>query len=201
MNRQIPNRSLPFILASSSPRRHALLSQAGLKFSVLPCPIEETADHSEPALFALAVARKKALHAATLTSGPAVILAADTVVASGRDIFGKPASREDARRMLLGLCGGTHRVITGVALHRIPDGRATAWTEITYVTMRTLVGQELENYLESDEWHDKAGGYAIQGTAGAWVKRLQGSYTNVVGLPLAEVLEELEAGGWIACDR
>ena len=125
----------------------------------------------------------------------AVVLAADTVVAVGRRILGKPADEGDARRMLELVSGRAHRVLTGVAV-RAPGGRAGARLSETRVHFKRLTQGELAGYLASGEWAGAAGAYKVQGRAGAFVTALQGSYTGVVGLPLYETACLLEGVGW-----
>lgn len=180
------------VLASASPRRRALLESAGLVVHVAAAACDETARPGEDALTlvrrlaALKLRAGRAAHPEWASAGP--WLAADTVVASeDGELFGKPRDREDAERMLRRLSAGPHVVTTGWALDDVVD------TESTRVWMRPLGERELARYLATDAWRDKAGGYGIQAEAAGFVDRIEGSYTNVVGLPLSQVLRVLHA--------
>ncbi len=176
------------ILASASPRRLEMLESLGLVPLVRPADTDETPLPGEsPEALAMRLAEAKA--AAVETSGLCV-LAADTVVAMDGRLLGKPVSEADARRMWRQLSGATHRVVTGVAL-RMPDGRTRSFFESTDVTFRPLSEADLDAHAAAGRFMDKAGGYAIQGYASAWVERICGSYTNVVGLPLAQTVRML----------
>lgn len=193
-----PSRALagdPLVLASASPRRRQLLRQAGVKFRVAPSRWQEGRPHGDPGQFAEQAARCKAKDVAARLTRPAWVLAADTVVCLGRECFGKPANRVQARRMLRCLAGRRHRVVTGVVLLHSRDGRTRAWREETTVWMRPISPREEARYLASGEWRDKAGGYGIQGRAGAFIPRVEGCYANVVGLPLGAVCAALERLG------
>ncbi len=176
----------PLILASASPRRLELLRQIGLEpDGVEPADIDETPLPDEtPVLLARRLARAKALAAAPGAPG-AFVIGADTVVAAGRRVLGKAGSEAEARRWLELLSGRAHRVLTGVAVVA-PDGRIADRVAQARVHFKRLSDSEMEAYLASGEWLGKAGAYAIQGRAGAFVMALQGSYTAVVGLPLYE---------------
>ena len=184
------------VLASASPRRLDLLRQAGIAPDrVISADIDESPKASEtPRLLALRLAREKALAGAALAPG-AFVLAADTVVALGRRVFGKPGDEADARRMLELLSGRAHRVLTGVAVCA-PDGRVSARLSETRLQWKRLTPQELTALLDSGEWQGVAGGYRIQGLAAAFTMELQGSYTGVVGLPLYETLSLLQGLGY-----
>jgi len=178
-------RALRLILASSSPRRRQLLAEAGFDFQVLPPPVEEPSDlpaELTPARRAEVLARFKARSVAA-RSPEAHILGADTVVAVAGQVLGKPDGRQEARAMLRRLSGTRHEVITGVAL-LAPGGRERVASESTFVTMRRMGDEEIEQYLASGEWIGKAGAYAIQETADRFVEGIEGSYSNVVGLPI-----------------
>jgi septum formation protein len=183
------------ILASASPRRRELLTQAGYRFEVQPSSIPELRRPGEDAIrFATRLAREKAEEVFTrhpTSTAPVMVLGADTVVVCDGEIMGKPADAADATRMLLLLSGRTHQVVTGVAVVWGP-GSAEVAAELTQVTMRTLSPQEVADYVASGEPMDKAGAYAIQGYAGRWIPRIHGCYFNVVGLPLALVTSLLE---------
>ena len=191
------------ILASASPRRRDLLTQAGIAFTVQAAEIDESPLPNEPAaayVQRLAVEKAQAVCAQHAGSPrPTVFLAADTcVVAPDGEILGKPADPADARRMLTLLAGRTHAVMTGVAAVSLdptaspPHGRTLADVEITHVTFTPLSPGEIAAYVSSGEPLDKAGAYAIQGYAARWIPRIEGDYSNVVGLPLARVIRLLE---------
>ncbi len=183
------------ILASASPRRRELLTQAGYQFEVQPSSIPELRRPEEDAIrFATRLAREKAeeVFARNQPSpAPMLVLGADTVVVCDGEVMGKPADAADAARMLLLLSGRTHQVVTGVAVVW-GSGSAEVAAEMTHVTMGTLSPQEVARYVAGGEPMDKAGAYAIQGYAGRWIPRIQGCYFNVVGLPLALVTSLLE---------
>ena len=177
------------VLASASPRRSVLLEEAGIEFVVQPAPVEEeTAERGDPHAVAVANASRKA----AAVAGDAV-LGADTVVAVGDRLLGKPKDDVHARALLGALSGTTHRVVTGVAL-KTPAGIRTRSVE-TQVTMRTLTDEEIAAYVSSGEAMGKAGAYAIQETADRFVVRLEGPYDNVVGLPVAAVRELMAEAG------
>jgi septum formation protein len=183
------------ILASASPRRRELLTQAGYRYEIQPSSIPESRRPGEDAIrFATRLAREKAgevfaRHQPSIT--PLMVLGADTVVVCDGEVMGKPADAADATRMLLLLSGRTHQVVTGVAVVW-GLGSAEVAAELTQVTMHTLSPQEVADYVASGEPMDKAGAYAIQGYAGRWIPRIHGCYFNVVGLPLALVTSLLE---------
>lgn len=188
---------MKLILASSSPRRAEILTNAGLSFSALSSAVDETPHAGEkPEELVLRLANTKAELAAARAVGPAIVLAADTVVVVDGKILGKPSSKEDARQMLEQLSGRTHSVLTGIALLRLPDNQRRQFTESTLVQFRPIAGEELAAYLATGEPYDKAGAYAIQGLAARFIPRIEGCYFNVVGLPLSRVLSELHALGW-----
>lgn len=182
----------PIILASTSPRRRELLTLAGIPFTVIPSPAEEPApDRDElPAAYAARMARLKAAAVARNQPG-AVVLGADSVVAVGGTILGKPRDAADATRMLELLSGRTHQVVTGCALFG-PGPEPEIFTVSTEVLMTPLSEAAIAAYVATGEPMDKAGSYAIQGKAAAFVREIHGSYTNVVGLPLAEVAARLQ---------
>ena len=188
---------MKLILASSSPRRAEILANAGLPFSVLSSAVDESPYPGEaPAALVQRLANAKADLVTARAVGPAIILAADTVVVLDDKILGKPSSIEDARHMLQQLSGRTHSVLTGVALVRLPDGERRQFIESTLVHFRPITDEELFSYLATEEPYDKAGAYAIQGQAGRYIPRIEGCYFNVVGLPLSRVLTELKGLGW-----
>jgi septum formation protein len=182
------------ILGSASPRRKELLAQLGIvPDAVLPPDIDEDPRKGElPRPYCARMAAEKA---AAVQAGPDdVVLCADTTVALGRRILGKPADAGEAAAFLTLLGGRRHEVITAVAVRR----GARMWTRevISVVKFKRLSDAELNGYLACGEWQGKAGGYAIQGRAGAFVPWMQGSFTGVVGLPVAETAALLAAAGW-----
>ncbi|AKJ65408.1 Maf family protein [Kiritimatiella glycovorans] len=180
---------LELVLASGSPRRRRMLKQLGLNFRVAVPAIDEAALAGEgPEAHALRLAAEKAR--AVAAPGNAVVLAADTVVAHRGDILGKPSGGREAAAMLRRLSGRTHRVITGVCI--LAGAREQTFSVSTEVEFKTLTAAEIERYVRTGEPMDKAGAYGIQGGAAPMVRAIRGSYTNVVGLPLCEVVEGLE---------
>lgn len=195
-----------FVLASASPRRLDLLQQIGLKPDLtLPANIDETPKKAElPRAYAERLAREKAQAALALVpadrkASDFLLLAADTVVSVGRRILPKAESEQDARACLALLSGRAHRVTTAVAVIG-RDGKLRARTGETRLHVKRLSSPEIEHYIASGEWHGKAGGYAIQGLAAAFIASIAGSYSNVVGLPLYDVAQLLKGLGLIAGD-
>lgn len=186
------------ILASSSPRRLDLLRQIGIEPVRIEKPdIDETpVDRERPRDHALRLAiSKRDAVTATMTRPDGFVLAADTVVACGRRILPKTATREEAKHCLELLSGRRHRVYTGVAI-TAPDGRKNARVVMTMVHFKRLAAEQLMHYLDRGEWQGKAGGYAIQGLAEAFVTSIHGSYSNVVGLPLQASADLLSGLGF-----
>ncbi len=176
------------ILASSSPRRRELLSQAGIPYTVMPADVdEENAQlYGTPERKAEQLAFMKALDVAKkLDSG--LVLGADTVVVCGDEVFGKPIDEDDARRMLAVLNSREHLVITGIALLDAEKGSARIGHEVTRVRFAKLTDAEIDGYINSGEPFDKAGAYAVQGKGALLVNGIDGCYTNVVGLPLRKL--------------
>lgn len=182
------------ILASASPRREELLRRLGVPFTAIPSDLPEELSPGpvEESVRALALAKARAV-AARIESG--IVLGADTVVVLGGRVLGKPADRDDARRMLRDLRGLSHEVITGVALVEAPARREASEAVVTRVRMGDYGEEEIEAYLATGEPLDKAGAYAVQGIGGALVASVDGCYTNVVGLPLTTTRRLLEAWG------
>ncbi len=188
---------MKLILASASPRRAEILHNAGFSFIVMSSAVDETPFPEEsPYDHVQRLADAKAELVAARAVGPAIILAADTVVTLEGHIFGKPRSTDDARHMLEKLSGRTHSVLTGVTLIRLPDAERRSFVESTLVHFTQLSAEEISRYLATEEPHDKAGAYAIQGRAGRYIPRIEGDYFNVVGLPLARVTQALAELGW-----
>ncbi|MDO5529509.1 MAG: Maf family protein [Paracoccus sp. (in: a-proteobacteria)] len=181
------------ILASASPRRLELLAQIGITpAEIRPADIDEAPLKGErPRDYARRMAREKA--SATTAGAGEIVLAADTVVAAGRRILGKPESGDEAREFLRLMAGRRHRVLTALCL----ASGTQAWARLveTIVRMRPLTEAEIDAYIDSGEWRGKAGGYGIQGAAGAFIPWISGSFTGVVGLPLSETATLLRAAG------
>jgi septum formation protein len=181
------------VLASASPRRQELLRSAGITFEVQPAHIPEDPLSGEAAKdCAERLAREKALAVARQRPHD-VVLGADTVVVVDGQLLGKPCDRADAARMLRLLSGRDHQVITGVCL--VANGQASVTCETTTVTMSGITDKEIADYVASGEPMDKAGAYAIQGIASRWIPRIEGDYSNVVGLPVARVWRMLQQTG------
>jgi septum formation protein len=183
------------ILASASPRRKELLEMVGLDFEVIPSDAAETFLKREaPREHALRLSREKAFAVGRIHSD-GWVLGADTIVLAGGEILGKPRNRNDARDMLGKLSGRAHKVITGFTL--LKDGNPAVISEAveTIVIFKELSPGEIEWYSGTKEPYDKAGGYAVQGMGASFIKEIRGSYTNVVGLPLCEVVEALKKVG------
>lgn len=183
------------VLASASPRRQDLLRSANISFAVQPADIDETPLAEESAQeCAERLAQEKAL-AVWRTRPQDTVLGADTIVVADATILGKPTDAVDAARMLRRLSGRVHQVITGVCLVRAgasgPEPAVSTASETTLVTMNDLAESEIRNYVATGEPLDKAGAYAIQGIASRWIPRIEGDYSNVVGLPMALVYRML----------
>jgi septum formation protein len=177
------------LLASSSPRRKELLAQAGFSFEMISPDVDETPFPRElPEQHAIRIARAKAL-VVQEKHRDALVIAADTNVVHRQRILGKPVDAEEAVSMLKHLSGKTHEVISGVAM--LGPENSCQWAVHTQVEFRDLAEEEILAYVASGEPMDKAGGYGIQGLGAHMVRGIQGSYTNVVGLPLAEVVEAM----------
>jgi septum formation protein len=189
-----PAGSRTLVLASSSPRRRELVSLLGIPFVIeVPDHPEEPEAEEPPETHVVRLAEEKARLADGRLPG-GVVLGADTAVVLDGEIFGKPADIDDARRMLALLQGRTHRVLTGWAL---VDGAATLrGIEESRVTMRPQSPAQVEGYLATGEFRDKAGAYAAQGDGAAIIAAIEGSYSNVVGLPLTPVIEALKRAGF-----
>jgi septum formation protein len=180
-----------FILASASPRRRHLLSALGLEFDVVETAVvEEPLDGEPPREFALRIACAKAL-AASHVNPAHLVLAADTIVELDGETIGKPKNPEDARRILSRLSGRSHTVITALALAR--EGKILEHEAVlSQVTFRALSSQEIENYILSREPFDKAGAYGVQGRGRSFIEDIEGSFSNVMGLPVERALKALK---------
>jgi septum formation protein len=188
---------MKLILASASARRAEILRDAGLPFTVLSSAVDETIIPGESAHdLVQRLADGKADLVSARAVGPAIVIAADTVVVLDGHIIGKPRTSDDARQMLTRLSGRTHSVVTGVTLIRLPDAERRSFIETTHVHFAAVSPEEISRYLATGEPHDKAGAYAIQGRAGRYIPRIEGCYFNVVGLPLARVTVALAELGW-----
>lgn len=182
------------ILGSASPRRKELLAQMGiLPDAILPPDIDEDPRKGElPRPYAARLAREKAL--AVAAGDDDIVLCADTTVALGRRILGKPANAAEAAAFLALLGGRRHEVITAIAVRR--DGRIWERESVSLVKMKRLSDAEMNAYLASEEWRGKAGGYAIQGLAGAFIPWISGTFSGIMGLPVAETAQLLAAAGY-----
>lgn len=181
------------VLASSSPRRHALLEMLGIEHSVDPADINEDVDTGEPAeALAVRLAREKATVVAERHQ-EMVVLSADTLVVLDSEILGKPSSVEEAENMIGKLSGHEHRVVTAVAVAR--DGMVLDRCDVTRVWFRQLSDAMISSYVATGESMDKAGSYGVQGYGAVLVERIEGDYFGVMGLPLRLVVELLEEVG------
>ncbi len=184
--------SSPFILASASPRREELLRSVGLKFKILPASVnEDYIDGETPRQHVGRLSQDKA-RAVAGKYQEAWVLGADTIVVIDNLILGKPKNKTQARQMLERLSGREHKVFTGFTLARMADKITKTTVVQSAVKFKPINTEEMEWYISCDEPYDKAGGYAAQGKGAYFIKAIRGSYTNVIGLPLCEVLEELK---------
>lgn len=199
------------ILASASPRRKALLEQIGMEFEICPAKGEEVITESRPDAVVYELSRQKAeevaagvltyneQHPDLATPQDILVIGADTVVAYGDEILGKPKDEEDAGRMLTLLQGNTHSVYTGITLVFIDKSGRTGeycFFEKTDVTMYPMDEDEINRYIATGEPMDKAGSYGIQGRCAIYIKQIEGDYNNVVGLPVARLYQELRRVGY-----
>jgi septum formation protein len=189
------------VLASGSPRRKDILAGAGIACEIAPVDIDEDPHRARPgappAEVAIGLAQRKALARASLEAAPGLVLGADTVVvAPGGALLGKPADAGEARQMALALSGREHEVVTGIALHDVASGRTRARAVSSRVRFFSLTNEVIEAYLARGLWRGKAGGYGAQdpapGGRATLVERIEGSETNVIGLPLEETRALLE---------
>lgn len=186
------------ILASNSPRRRELLGLAGIEFDVIPASFdEESVPFMEPSEYTKLLAEQKALE--TARNYPEhMVIGADTIVVIDSQILNKPTSRSDAVRMLGMLSGRTHTVFTGFCLACLAEHRIITDSVATDVRFKNLSNEEIEWYASTDEPYDKAGGYAVQGAGVFMIESINGSYTNVIGLPVSTVLSHLMETGFIS---
>jgi septum formation protein len=186
------------ILASSSPARKTLLSQINLRFRVIPSLIQEESVEIDPRTYLLQLSFEKAQRVASqqfmgeLGKIPFAVIGCDTIVldSAGRRL-GKPKNRNEARQMLIQLSGQVHKVLTGVCILEYPEKRRYQTVESTEVEFRSLTNNEVKLYLETNEWQERAGAYAIQGMGAILVKTIRGDYYNVVGLPISWIWKTL----------
>ncbi len=187
----------PFILASASPRRVELLKLLGLDFSVLPSGVDESFLQGEsPMAHVLRLSGEKA-GAIAAANPDCWVLGADTIVVINQEVLGKPKSPEEAGNMLRKLSGQEHTVYTGFTIRRIDGGIAVKDVIASAVVFRKIPKDEIAWYIHSKEPYDKAGGYAVQGMGAFFIREIRGSYTNVMGLPLCEVVDVLKEVGAI----
>lgn len=191
-------KDIPFILASTSPRRKELLTRFGVKFTVAKSSFEESHEQwPDPEEYVKAQARGKAEQVMWENSTPDeyIVLGADTIVAWNGELLGKPIDDADAVRMLTELSGQAHQVITGMCLRYVNrktgEERSISFSDTTDVIFYELSTEEIKDYVATGEGRDKAGAYGIQGLGGYLVKGIDGSYTNVVGLPVEVVLRKI----------
>ena len=187
--------SATILLASGSPRRRELLKQLGVSFKVAPADIDESIiENEEPADYVIRLSREKALAGLAQNGDSLPALGSDTIVLLDGEILGKPESRSEAENMLLRLSGKTHHVYSAVALV-LDENRVFDTLNITAVTFGEMPRQWIRQYCQGDEPMDKAGAYAVQGGTGQYIRRIEGSYTGVMGLPLFETAELLRRAG------
>ena len=192
---------MSLILASSSPRRAELLKRAGLEFRIVVPAVEEGNENSvSPRGIALRLARKKAAAVVgAINSGP--IIAADTLVVSEGEVMGKPSGRDEAGQMLRQLSGNRHEVLTALVLHDPLSGWERSGVQTTKVWFKELSEKQIEAYIRSEEPFDKAGAYGIQDRAALFIEKIDGCYTNVVGLPMGmlfDFLSEMKVSTWLS---
>lgn len=186
--RVMPKKRL--ILASNSPRRIALLKSLGYQFDIMPHRIEEHGyDNDLPTMLVQRLAFLKASDVAKRVDN-AIIVSADTIVLHNKNIFGKPKDTHDARRILSILSDSEHDVVSGVCVIEAPSKKKLLRTAQTHIKMKRITEEEIEMYIRSGEPMDKAGAYAIQGMGKKFIEKIDGSYSNAVGLPL-EILQEM----------
>ena len=187
---------IKLILASSSPQRKKLLETIGISpDEIVPANIDETPlKREKPKDFAIRMAREKAFSVAKENLNN-FILSGDTIVATGRRIIGKPSSKDEAKQFLKLLSGRRHRVLSAFTIIK-PDYSEITKVVVSRVKFSRLSDKELNEYLDTNEWQGKAGGYAIQGRASAFVPWISGSYTGVMGFPMNEIKNLLKSSGW-----
>jgi len=192
---KLSEHQLSIILASSSPRRKELLSDAGYEFNVVAADINESSfwvEHLEPCEYAKKLALAKAKTVAAQYSD-SLVIGADTIVDFNGQIIGKPTDAEDAERITKKLFSKPHKVITAVALVRSSDNTEIVKSNTTEVYPKKMTNEQLTEHIKSESWRDKAGAYAIQETGDDFIEKIEGSLTNVMGLPM-ELLQQLLRG-------
>ena len=191
---------MKLVLASSSPRRAQILRDAGFDFTIQPANVDESlapGESVEAYVARIAQAKAHAVAGRALADGtPAIVIAADTVVLAGKQILAKPKDAEDARRMLRLLNATTHEVLTGLFVIRAYDGISFAHLERTRVEFIRISDIDIDAYIQTKEPFDKAGAYGIQGIGGRFVRKVDGCYFNVMGLPLSRLWEILRQMRW-----
>lgn len=191
---------MKLILASSSPRRAQILRDAGFDFTIQPANVDESLEPGEAVeayVARIAQAKAHAVAGRALADGtPAIVIAADTVVLAGKQILPKPKDADDARRMLRLLNATTHEVLTGLFVIRAYDGISFAHLERTRVEFTRISDIDIDAYIQTKEPFDKAGAYGIQGIGGRFVRKVDGCYFNVMGLPLSRLWEILRQMRW-----
>ena len=190
---------MKIILASASPRRAEILTNAGIPFQTFAATLDETRHPGElraDYVRRLALAKARTAAGAHVDPADCLFIGADTVVVAADEILGKPDSSQDARRMLRLLSGAVHEVHTGLAVIRRPGAMEGIVEEITRVTFARISDEQIESYMATGEPFDKAGAYGIQGVGGRFVTRVEGCYFNVMGLPLARLSSLLREFGW-----
>ena len=191
---------MKLILASASPRRAEILRDAGFDFEIQPANADESrlpGENAEAYVRRVSTAKANAVAQANLRDGtPAIVIAADTVVLAGQEILPKPKDADDARRMLRLLSAATHEVLTGLFVIRAYDGISFTHVERTRVEFTRLSETDIDFYIQTQEPFDKAGAYGIQGVGGRFVRRIDGCYFNVMGLPLSRLWEILRQMRW-----
>lgn len=186
------------ILASGSPRRREILTQIGASYEVIVSDCDENTSCTEPSELVKSLSYKKAAAVADGLTDKVIVIGADTVVAYGGTILGKPKDREDAKRMLTILSGRKHQVYTGVSViikEETGECRIITFAECSEVEVETMTERQIEEYLDTKEGNDKAGSYAIQGIFAAHIKGIRGDYYNIVGLPVAGIYKYLYENG------
>lgn len=178
------------ILASKSPRRKELLEKCGVTFECIPMDIDESLSEGDSLEEKIMILSEKKASACLNAYPDAVVIGSDTIVTLDERILGKPKDREEAKEMLRGLSGRTHRVITGVSI--LSNVRRYTDVSVSEVTFAPLSEEEIDSYVQSGECDDKAGSYAIQGIAGKFITHISGDYYAIMGLPLNLVYEELK---------
>lgn len=184
------------VLASASPRRKALLAALGIDFEVLPSTVHEIDEGDSPVETVVANARRKRDDVASRAGGPAVVIAADTLVFLDDRVLSKPRDLEEARAMLRRLSGRTHHVVTGVAVIDTGSGRAAEGSETSQVTFRALSDEEIGHFVHAVRPIDRAGAYTVDGPGSLLVERYEGCFQNVLGLPIVRLDQLLREVGY-----